>query len=103
MRGEIRTFSDQFAVQVFPGNPYQRPMRVEVKAYDDKFAPIEAVVTPSAAAVSPQDNRSALVVVPLEGRLERRVRICAESVPYKNNTSRLRIQVCGHFIAYRMQ
>lgn len=103
MRGEAKSFTDQFAFRVYPANPYPRPIRVEVHVYDENFVPIQAAVMPPAAMLTPEDNRSVMVMVPFEGRLERKVRICAEAVPFEQNATRLRTQVCGRFIAHRVR
>ena len=104
MRGEIKSFADKFVVRVYPSNPYTRRMKVEVKVYDENFAPITtAAVMPSAAMLAPEDNRSVLVQVPFDGQTERRVRICAESVPFEDKATRLRTQVCGRFLAQRLR
>lgn len=103
MRGEVKSFTDQFAIRVYPANPYARRIKVEVKVYDESFAPVKAAVMPPAALLAPEDNRSVMVVVPFEGRSERRIRICAESVPFEDKATRLRTQVCGRFLAQRVQ
>ncbi len=102
MRGEVKSFSDKFALRVFPANPYQHRIKVEVRVYDETFAPVAAAVTPAAATLAPQDNRGFMVVVPFEGRKERRVRVCTEAVPFTHQTTRVRTQVCGRFVAYKM-
>jgi hypothetical protein len=102
MRGEYKSVSDQFAVRVFPGNPYAHRMLVEVHVYDDAFREIDAQVYPREVLLASQDSRSVMVVVPFEGRAERRVRICAESLPNIQSTTRLRTQVCGKFIARQL-
>ncbi len=103
MRGEVKSFTDQFAIRVFPANPYPRRIKIEVKAYDEDFAPINAVVMPQAVMLAPEDNRSVMVLVPFEGKTERRVRICAESIPFEDKSTRLRTQVCGRFLAQRLR
>ena len=103
MRGEVKSFTDQAAFRVFPANPYPRRIKVEVKVYDETFAPINAVVSPPEAMLAPEDNRSVLVLVPFDGKTERRIRICAESVPYEDKATRLRTQVCGRFLAQRLR
>ncbi|MDX2259927.1 MAG: hypothetical protein NW205_13560 [Hyphomicrobiaceae bacterium] len=102
MRGEVKSFTDEFVVRVFPANPYPHRIRVEVKVYDETFAPVPARVAPGEVMLAPEDNRGVLVVVPFEGRTERKVRICTESIPFTNTPTRLRTQVCGRFIAYRL-
>ena len=103
MRGEVKSFTDKFAVRVFAMNPYNKRVKIEVKVYDDTFRPVGAVVLPSEAMVGAQDNRSVMVMVPFDGQQQRRVRICAESVPFATQTTRLRTQVCGKFFAQRIQ
>lgn len=103
MRGEAKSFTDQFAFRVYPANPYARRIKVEVKVYDENFAPVQASVMPPSAMLAPEDNRSVMVLVPFEGRDERRVRICAESVPFEDKATRLRTQVCGRFLAQRVR
>ena len=103
MRGEVRSFSDHFAVRVYPGNPYTRRLRVEVKVYDADFRPIRARVSPAQAMIGAEARRHVLVVVPFAGRTYRRVRICAESVPFPNESTRIRTQICGRFLAHRLQ
>lgn len=103
MRGEVKSFTDQFAVRVFAMNPYNKRMKIEVKVYDDTFRPVGAVVLPGEAMVGAQDSRSVMVMVPFDGQPQRRVRICAESVPFKTETTSLRTQVCGKFFAQRLQ
>lgn len=103
MRGEVKSFSDKFAVRVFPMNPYQHRIKIEVKVYDETFAPIGAMVMPAATMLAPLDSRSVMVMVPFDGQMERRVRVCTESVPFSDQSQRVRTQVCGRFIAKRLQ
>lgn len=101
MRGQVGSVTDKFAVRVFPMNPNQHRARFEVKVYDENFAPVPAIVSPPATIISPNGSRNVLVVVPFEGRKQRKVRICTESIAAANATTRLRTQVCGRFIGYR--
>lgn len=103
MRAEVKSFSDQFAVRVFPMNPYEQRIKVQIKVYDDTFQPVAANVIPAEAILASQDSRSVMVVVPFEGASQRRVRICAESIPFATATTKLRTQVCGKFFAQRLQ
>lgn len=102
MRGEIKSLTDQFALRVHPGNPYMHRIKVEVRVYDDTFREVQAQVMPREAMLAPQDTRTFMVMVPFDGKTERKVRVCAESVPFLNRPERLRTQVCGRFIARRM-
>ncbi len=103
MRGQVKSVTDQFAFRVFPANPYKHKISIEVRVYDENFAPVAARVMPAAATLAPEDNRSFMVVVPFDGLAERKVRICAESIPFANTATRLRTQVCGRFFAQRLR
>lgn len=101
MRGEVRSFTDAFAVRVFPGNPYDQRIRVEVHVYDQDFQPVEAKITPSTFLLAGQASRPVLVVVPFDGATERKVRICTESVPFPSEQTQIRAQICGKFFGHR--
>ncbi|RVD72000.1 MAG: hypothetical protein E5V62_09495 [Mesorhizobium sp.] len=101
MRGEVRSFTDAFAVRVFPGNPYDQRIRVEVHVYDQDFQPIAARITPSAFLLAGQASRPVLVVVPFDGATERKVRICTESIPFPSEQTQIRAQICGKFFGHR--
>ena len=101
MRGEVRSFSNAFAVRVFPGNPYDQRIRVEVHVYDQDFQPIDAQISPSAFLLAGQASRPVLVVVPFDGANERKVRICTESIPFPGEQTQIRAQICGKFFGHR--
>ncbi len=101
MRGEVNSFTDRFAIRVYPGNPYQQKIRIDVKVYDADFNEIQAIVAPSTMMIGPGDQRSVNVVVPFGGAKERKVRVCAESIPFPQQATRVRAQVCGKFLARR--
>ncbi len=101
MRGEVRSFTDAFAVRVFPGNPYDQRIRVEVHVYDQDFQPVEAKITPSVFLLAGQASRPVLVVVPFDGATERKVRICTESIPFPGEQTQIRAQICGKFFGHR--
>ena len=101
MRGEVRSFADAFAVRVFPGNPYDQRIRVEVHVYDQDFQPVDAKITPSAFLLAGQASRPVLVVVPFDGTNERKVRICTESIPFPSEQTQIRAQICGKFFGHR--
>ncbi|RVC08688.1 hypothetical protein EN884_27825, partial [Mesorhizobium sp. M7A.F.Ca.AU.001.01.1.1] len=92
MRGEINSFTDVFAVRVFPANPYDRNIRVEIHVYDQDFQPVDARVSPNVFQLASQASRSVLVVVPFGGAAERKVRICTESIPFPNQQTQIRAQ-----------
>ncbi|MEW6634085.1 MAG: hypothetical protein AB1440_24690 [Pseudomonadota bacterium] len=101
MRGEVRSFTDAFAVRVFPGNPYDQRIRVEVHVYDQDFQPVEAKVTPSVFLLAGQASRPVLVIVPFDGATDRKVRICTESIPFPSEQTQIRAQICGKFFGHR--
>ncbi|TGT57556.1 hypothetical protein EN813_036575 [Mesorhizobium sp. M00.F.Ca.ET.170.01.1.1] len=101
MRGEVQSFTDAFAVRVFPGNPYDKRIRVEVHVYDQNFQPIPAEISPKAFLLAGQASRPVLVVVPFDGATERKVRICTESIPFPGEQTQIRAQICGKFFGHR--
>jgi hypothetical protein len=102
MRGEVTSFAERFAVQVFPGNPYNRTMPIEVRVYDDYYRPLAAIITPQSAIYGAGVKRRVLVIVPFDGVQTRTIRVCAESNPLDRGQTRLRTQVCGRFVARRL-
>jgi hypothetical protein len=101
MRGEVNSFTDVFAVRVFPANPYDRKIRVEIHVYDQDFQPVDARISPNVFQLASQASRSVLVVVPFDGVAERKVRICTESIPFPNQQTQIRAQICGKFFGRR--
>ncbi|MER8748968.1 hypothetical protein NKH57_06730 [Mesorhizobium sp. M1050] len=101
MRGEVNSFSDAFAVRVFPANPYDRKIRVEIHVYDQDFQPVDARISPNVFQLASQASRPVLVVVPFDGAPERKVRICTESIPFPNQQTQIRAQICGKFFGRR--
>ena len=103
MRSEVKSFTHQFAVRVSPMNPHQHRIKAEIRVYDETFRPVDARVVPSEKLLAAQGSRGVMVVVPFAGANERRIRICAESVPFSSKTSAVRTQVCGRYLARRFQ
>jgi hypothetical protein len=102
MRGEVTSFDDRFAVRVHPGNPYGHRIKVEVRVYDQSFRPVQAEVLPPSFMLGADASRSVLVVVPFAGAIERKVRICTESIPFPGQNTQIRAQICGKFFARRL-
>lgn len=101
MRGEIKSFTNDFAVRVFPSNPYNHRIKVQVKVYDQNFEPIEARVAPAEFMLGSDAKRPVLVVIPFDGKSERKVRVCTESIPFPNQTSLIKAQICGKFLGQK--
>ncbi|WP_136618541.1 MULTISPECIES: hypothetical protein [Mesorhizobium] len=101
MRGEVNSFTDVFAVRVFPANPYDRKIQVEIHVYDQDFQPVDARISPNVFQLASQASRPVLVVVPFDGTTERKVRICTESIPFPNQQTQIRAQICGKFFGHR--
>jgi hypothetical protein len=101
MRGEVSSFTDAFAVRVFPGNPYDKRIRVEVHVYDQDFQPVDAEISPGVFLLAGQASRPVLVVVPFDGAADRKVRICTESIPFPGEQTQIRAQICGKFFGHR--
>ncbi|TPM26339.1 hypothetical protein FJ958_19855 [Mesorhizobium sp. B2-3-5] len=101
MRGEVNSFTDAFAIRIFPANPYDQKIKVEIRVYDQDFQPVDARISPSVFQLASQASRPVLVVVPFGGAVERKVRICTESIPFPNQQTQIRAQICGKFFAHR--
>lgn len=102
MRGKVTSFTDTFAVKVFPANPYNHRIKVEVKVYDADFRPIAAMVSPSSLLLAGNSSRQVTVMVPFGPDQLKRVRICTESIPLAQfGQNNIKAQICGKFIAQR--
>lgn len=103
MRAEVSSFTDSFAVRVYPANPYKHRIRIEVKVYDQDFNEVKgAVASPATFTLGSQFARPVTVMVPFDGQSDRKVRICTESVPFPGQTTRIKAQVCGKFLGKRL-
>ncbi len=98
MRGEVSSFTETFAVRVFPANPYGHRINVSVRVYDQNFNPVAARITPQDFMLSAEASRPVLVVVPFDGAPQRKVRICTESVPFPGEQTQIKAQICGKFL-----
>lgn len=101
MRGTVTSHSDEFALKVFPRNVYRHRIMMEVRAYDQDFRPIQALIWPSRFWLAAETSRPVTVLIPFGGAGERRVRVCAESVPIGGTKGNVRAQICGKFLARR--
>lgn len=106
MRGQVKSFTDSFALKVFPANPYNHRIRVEVKVYDQDFNPIRARVMPAEFTLGGRFQRPVNVIVPFDGATKRKVRVCTESIPFpgqgdKTKTT-IKAQICGKFLGERL-
>ena len=101
MRGNVDSFSETFAVRVFPTNPYGQRIKVEVKVYDKDFFEVPARITPETFSLAAGASRTVTVIVPFEGQKDRKVRICTESIPFPGQQTQIRTQICGKFLGRR--
>ena len=103
MRCKLKSFTNSYALKVYPSNPYDHRIRVEIKAYDANFRPLKNVrISPSNFTLGGQANRQVTVVVPFNGKKTSRVRICTESIPFPGQSSNnIKAQICGKFIGER--
>ncbi|MGF7008299.1 hypothetical protein [Aminobacter sp. BE322] len=101
MRGEVSSFTDAFAVRVYPSNPYGHKIRIDVRVYDQDFQPVKAEIAPNSFMLGSEASRPVLVVIPFDGASERKVRICTESVPFPGEQTQIRAQICGKFLGQR--
>ena len=108
MRGTVTSFTDEFAMRIFPTNPYSQRIPIEIHVYDQDFYEIDARISPSKFILPAGGSRKVTVVIPFDGLTERRVRICTESVPFPRQSfsipqqqTTIRTQICGRFIGQR--
>lgn len=102
MRGQVKSFAEEFALRVTVGNPYERTEQFDVRVYDENFQPVEALVSPSVLRVTPKNTRIVTVRVPFNGQPQRKVRVCAEGMFGADTQSAVRTQVCGRFLALHL-
>ncbi len=103
MKAKVDSFTDSFAVRVYPANPYEHRIRIEVKVYDKDFRPIKAVVSPAEFTLGSNFSRPVTVLVPFEGENNRKVRICTEAIPFPGQKSTIKAQICGKYLGTRLQ
>ena len=102
MRGTVKSFSDIFAVRVFPANPYTHRIRVEVRVYDQNFRLVpNAKISPAQFTLGGNTSRPVNVMIPFDGQSERKVRVCAEAIPFPGKTSNIKAQICGKFLGQK--
>ncbi|MEP1208840.1 MAG: hypothetical protein ABJM29_14165 [Rhizobiaceae bacterium] len=105
MRGQVKSFTDFFALRVYPANPYSHRVRMEVKVYDQDFRPVRARVSPSQFTLGGRLARPVSVIVPFAGTKNRKVRVCTEAIPFptqQKSATTIRAQVCGKFLGVRV-
>jgi hypothetical protein len=104
MRGQVRSYSENFAIRVFPANPYKKRIRVEMKVYDQDFNPVsDARISPAEFTLGGGAQRPVNVLIPFNGAKERKVRVCVESIPFPGTTSNIKAQICGKFLGQKAQ
>lgn len=106
MRGQVKSFTDSFALKVYPANPYKHRIRVEVKVYDQDFNEVtNAKVSPAQFTLGGNSGRQVTVIVPFVNEANRKVRVCTESIPFPGQgktTTNIKAQVCGKFLGERV-
>lgn len=102
MRGEVRSVAESFAVRVFPSNPYGERIKIEIHVYDQDFFEIPAEISPKTFSLAAGASRRVTVMVPFDGRPDRKVRICTESIPFPNQQTNIRTQICGKFLGRKL-
>ncbi len=103
MRGTVQSYTDNFAVRVFPANPYNHRIRVEVRVYDQDFNLVKARISPPSFTLGGNTSRPVNVLIPFDGNTQRKIRVCAESIPFSGKTSNIKAQICGKFLGTRVQ
>lgn len=101
MRAQVTSMGDQFAIRVYPGNPYKHRLQFKIKVYDQYFREIPAIVRPHDPYIAGGAKRPVLVIVPFGEKFSKKIRICSQSIPFVSSQSQLRGQVCGRYIGRR--
>ncbi len=92
---QSKSYTDQVVFRVFPKNPYNHRINMEVRVYDQKFRLIRARVSPRRMKLGAGLSRPVTVTVPFEGKKTRKIRICAESIPFPSGkAASVRTRVC---------
>ncbi|MCB1387372.1 MAG: hypothetical protein KDJ80_15650 [Nitratireductor sp.] len=106
MRGQVKSFTDTFALKVYPANPYKHRIRISVKVYDQDFREVtDARVSPADFTLGGNSDRQVTVLVPFDGGKTRKVRVCTESIPFQGmstKTTNIKAQICGKFLGERV-
>ncbi len=106
MRGQVKSFTDSFALKVYPANPYKHRIRVEVKVYDQDFREVkEARVSPANFTLGGNSDRQVTVMIPFAQANTRKVRVCTESIPFPGQgttKTNIKAQICGKFLGERV-
>ena len=103
MRAEIKSFSNHFAIRLYPGNSESTSREMMMRLYDEDYRPIEGQLLPQNFTLAAKSQRQVLAIIPFDGQENRKVRICIETVHPTDQTgaSRIRTQVCGTYQARR--
>ncbi len=94
--------TDEFAVRLTVGNPYNKAVTFNVLAFDENYEPVDAIIVPSKLRIGSRDTKQIVVRFPFEGKPMRKVRVCAEGLFSQNNNTAIRTQVCGRYLGQRL-
>ncbi len=102
MRAVAKSMTEEFAVRLTVGNPYNKTVTFDVLAFDEKFRPVDAIIVPGKLKIGARDMRQVLVRFSFLGEPERKVRVCAEGLFSQSNNTAVRTQVCGRYLGQRV-
>ena len=102
MRAVANSMTDEFAIRLTVGNPYNKAVTFNVLAFDENYEPVEAIIVPSKLRVGSRDTKQVVVRFSFLGEPKRKVRVCAEGLFSQNNNTAIRTQVCGRYLGQRL-
>ncbi|MEX6632924.1 hypothetical protein [Hyphococcus lacteus] len=102
MNGEVKTYTDVFALQLKALNPYDSAQQFSVRILDDQGAPVKDVQMARSILNLPPSATNAFYIW---GKVaaERRIMVCLTSPYFSNGVgAQIRGEVCGKYHITRL-
>ncbi|MBI1391646.1 MAG: hypothetical protein GC152_02785 [Alphaproteobacteria bacterium] len=104
MKGEFASFGEAFLITLTAYNPYTVATRQNVEIFDEDWRPVQgARALPAEYLIGAGERRAVTALVPFADSQRRRVYICAASAIASGNGRTIKGQVCGKYVAHRLQ
>ncbi len=102
MTGEVRTYTDRFALQLKAFNPYERAQRFQLAFYDETGARFADVQSAAPVIYVPPGEEVSFYVWGMAAQ-RRRINICVTSPYFLDGVgSQVRGEVCGRYDIVRL-
>ena len=102
MTAAVGAYGEQFLVRLNVRNPYPDTRDFTLAAFDEAGGPISVWSSAPAFRLAAGKGRMLAVSAPFEGRPNRRIVLCVETVAGETETGRLLTQVCSTVQAERL-